>query len=108
MLADVVKEQAIEKQRLYQEKLDKYNKPYKRDTIIYFNTIHVIGGIETWIYTLGKKYEFSVVYDSADEAQLKRLNDIGIETILNVGQPIECNTLIFMLEIYLNMMKYMQ
>ena len=97
MLADVVKEQAIEKQRLYQEKLDKYNKPYKRDTIIYFNTIHTIGGIETWIYTLGKKYEFSVVYDSADEAQLKRLNDIGIETILNVGQPIECNTLIFML-----------
>lgn len=97
MLADVVKEREIERQRLYQAEVDKYNKPYKRDTIIYFNTIHTIGGIETWIYNLGKRYEFSVVYDKADEEQLKRLESIGIETIKNVGQPIECDTLLFML-----------
>ena len=97
MLADVVKEREIERQRLYQAEVDKYNKLYKRDTIIYFNTIHTIGGIETWIYNLGKRYEFSVVYDRADEEQLKRLNDIGIETIKNVGQQIECDTLLFML-----------
>ena len=97
MLADVIREKERERQRLYQAEIDKYNKPYKRDTIIYFNTIHVIGGIETWIYTLGKKYEFSVVYDNADETQLERLHSVGIETIKNVGQPIECNTLLFML-----------
>ena len=97
MLADVlrVRDKEREEQRLAEK--EKYNKPYKRDTIIYFNTIHSIGGIETWIYTLGKRYEFSVVYDKADKKQLKRLNDIGIETIWNVGQPIECNTLLFML-----------
>ena len=97
MLAEVVKEREKERQRLYQAEVDKYNKPYKRDTIIYFNTIHTIGGIETWIYNLGKRYEFSVVYDKADDKQLERLESIGIETIKNVGQPIECNTLLFML-----------
>lgn len=97
MLADAVKD--IEKKRIeaLQAERSKYNKLYKRDTIIYFNTIHVIGGIETWIYNLGKKYEFSVVYDRADEKQLERLHSIGIETIKNVGQPIECDTLLFML-----------
>lgn len=97
MLADVVKN--IEKKRieeLYKER-SKYNKPYKRDTIIYFSEIHVIGGIETWIYNLGKRYEFSVLYDKADEKQLERLHEIGIETIMNVGQDIECDTLLFML-----------
>lgn len=96
MLADVVKD--IEKKRIeeYNRERAKYNKTYKRDTIIYFNTIHIIGGIETWIYNLGKRYEFSVVYDNADEKQLERLESIGIETIKNVGQKIECNTLLFM------------
>ena len=97
MLADVWKQREEERNRLCQEERAKYDKPYKRDTIIYFNTIHTIGGIETWIYTLGKKYEFSVVYDKADKKQIERLNNIGIETIWNVGQPIECNTLLYML-----------
>lgn len=97
MLADVVKE--IEKKRIEElhKERSKYNKPYKRDTIIYFSEIHVIGGIETWIYNLGKRYEFSVLYDKADEKQLERLHEIGIETIMNVGQDIECDTLLFML-----------
>ena len=97
MLLDAVKEREKFRAEALQKERSKYNKPYKRDTIIYFNTIHVIGGIETWIYNLGKRYEFSVVYDRADEEQLKRLESIGIETIRNVGQDIECNTLIFML-----------
>ena len=97
MLADVWKQREEERNRLCQEERAKYDKPYKRDTIIYFNTIHTIGGIETWIYTLGKKYEFSVVYDKADKKQIERLNNIGIETIWNVGQEIECDTLLLML-----------
>lgn len=97
MLADVMREREKERILELEKQRSIYNKPYKRDTIIYFNTIHTIGGIETWIYTLGKKYDFSVVYDKADKKQLERLNSIGIETILNVGQEIECNTLLLML-----------
>lgn len=97
MLAEVMKQRDKERIDEYNREREKYNKTYKRDTIIYFNTIHIIGGIETWIYNLGKKYEFSVVYDRADEKQLERLESIGIETIKNVGQKIECNTLLFML-----------
>lgn len=97
MLSDVMKEREKERILELEKQRSIYNKPYKRDTIIYFNTIHTIGGIETWIYTLGKKYDFSVVYDKADKKQLERLNSIGIETILNVGQEIECNTLLLML-----------
>lgn len=95
MLADVVKEREQQQQREYQEMLEKYNKPVKRDTIIYFSYFHIIGGIETWIYNLAKRYEFSVVYDKAEDNQIKRLKDIGVETIKNVGQEIECNTLLF-------------
>ena len=97
MLADVMKEREKERILELEKQRSIYNKPYKRETIIYFNTIHTIGGIETWIYTLGKKYNFSVVYDKADKKQLERLNSIGIETILNVGQEIEFNTLLLML-----------
>ena len=97
MLADVVKQREQERIEQLQRERSKYNKPYKRDTIIYFSCLHTIGGIETWIYNLGKRYEFSVLYDKADKEQLKRLNDIGVETILNVEQPIECDTLLFML-----------
>lgn len=94
MLADVLKQREQIRQQELQEENHKYEKPYKRDTIIYYCDIHVIGGIETWIYNLAKRYEFSVLYDKADKAQLERLESIGVETIKNVGQPIECNTLI--------------
>lgn len=95
MLADVIKQKEEERKRFIQEDKEKYNHLYKRDTIIYFCHLHIIGGIETWIYNLGKRYDFSVVYDSADKEQIKRLNEIGVETIKNVGQPIECEKLIF-------------
>lgn len=97
MLADVLMQRQKERQKYMQEEREKYFKKYKRDTIIYFSTIHCIGGIETWIYNLAKKYEFSVLYDKADKKQLERLHDIGVETIWNVGQEIECDTLLFML-----------
>lgn len=95
MLADVIKQRDEERKRLILEDISKYNKPYKRDTIIYFYHLHIIGGIETWMYNLGKRYDFSVVYNSADKKQIERLNEIGIETIKYVGQHIECSTLIF-------------
>ena len=97
MLADVLKQKEIETNNLMKAEIEKYNHEYKRDTIIYFEHFHMIGGIETWVYNLAHYYEFSVVYDRADEGQIKRLNDLGIETIKNVGQKIECNNLLFCL-----------
>ena len=94
MLADVMKQREKERIKMIAYQRSKYNVPIKRDTIVYYSAFHSIGGIETWIYNLGKKYEFTVVYDRANEEQIKKLNDIGIETIWDVGQSIECDTLI--------------
>ena len=97
MLADVMKEREKMKREQLEAERSIYNKPYKRNTIIYFSEFHEIGGIETWIYNLGHDYDFSVVYDKADKKQLERLNEIGVETIKYVGQEIECDTLLFCL-----------
>ena len=96
MLADVIRDLHYTQEKIRQLEIEKYNKPYKRDTIIYCGDIHIIGGIETWIQNLSKKYEFSVVYDTGDEERLDEFNKLGIETIKYVGQKIECNTLIRM------------
>lgn len=95
MLADVIKQRNIEQQKIYQQEMELYNKPIKRETILYYSLIHMIGGIETWIYALAKRFELTVVYDRADKKQLDRLKEIGTETIRNVGQPIECDNLLF-------------
>ena len=72
MLADVMKEREKIKQQQLEAERSIYNKPYKRNTIIYFSEFHEIGGIETWIYNLGHDYDFSVVYDKADKKAGKR------------------------------------
>ena len=97
MLLDVIKQREKEKEIFKQQEFEKYNHPYKRDTIIYFQDIHIIGGIEKWIENLSKEYEFSVVYDSGDKERIDYLESKGIELIRNVGQEIECDTLLFML-----------
>lgn len=97
MLLDVIKQKEKERQEGYLQELEKYNHPYKRDTIIYFQDIHIIGGIEKWIENLSKEYEFSVVYDTGDKERINYLESKGIELIRNVGQEIECDTLLFML-----------
>ena len=97
MLADVVKErEKIEQQKLDEENA-KYNKSYKRDTIVYFDSLNVIGVIETWIYNLVQDYELSVLYNKSHPLQLEKLHNMGIETIKYIGQPIECDTLLFCL-----------
>lgn len=94
MLADVKKAIEEERRRTLQKEYEEYNKPYKRDTIIYYENIHIIGGIETWIKNLSKDYEFTLVYDNGDKERVDYFKELGIELIKNVGQPIECNTLI--------------
>ena len=94
MLADVMKEREKLKQHLIQEDLNQYNHPYKRDIVLYFSYIHIIGGIETWIKNLSKDFTFTLVYDTADKERLEYMKSLGIETIKHVGQSIECDLLI--------------
>ena len=94
MLADVMKQRKKEINIITQEEMEKFNHPYKRDTIIYFDHVYTLGGIQTWINNLSLKYEFSVLYDRGDSDRIKYLESLGIECIRNVGQEIECNTLI--------------
>lgn len=96
MLADVLRERNKRKQEELQQENASYNHPYKRDTIIYFSEIHIIGGIEKWIENLSRRYEFSVVYDKGDKERLEEYKRLGIEAIKYVGQDIECDTLIRM------------
>lgn len=98
MLADVIREKELKRQRYLLEENEKYNQPYKRDTIFYFPEIHIIGGVESVIENLSRRYEFSVLYEREDKERLKYFNDLGIETIKYVGQPIECDTLLRVLD----------
>lgn len=48
----------------------------KHDNILYVRDISVIGGVETWVYEMVKKYhdlDIAVVYKRADNTQLKRI-----------------------------------
>lgn len=94
MLADVMKQRELNRIRITEEERAKYNHPYKVDTIIYFNDLYKLGGIQTWIVNLHKKYEFSVVYDKGDKDRIEYMESLGIDLIKYVGQDIECNTLI--------------
>ena len=94
MLADVMKQRSLQRQIVDAKEIEKYNKPYKRDTLIYFEHLYKLGGIQTWITNLAQDYEFSVVYDNGDKERIEYLEKMGVECIRSVGQPIECNTLI--------------
>ena len=94
MLADVLKEREKNRVIITQEEIAKFNHPYKRDTIIYFDHLYKLGGIQTWIINLALEYEFSVLYDRGDKDRIEYIESLGIECIRNVGQPIECDTLI--------------
>lgn len=42
--------------------------------IIYFKKLNSIGGVESWLYYLAKKYEFEFYYKVADPKQVERLS----------------------------------
>lgn len=94
MLADVIKQRELERITYTKEEIEKYNHPYKRDTLIYFNDLYIMGGIQTWIMNLAEDYEFSVVYDKGAKERIEYLESLEIELIKYVGQELECDTLI--------------
>ena len=68
----------------------------EHDNIIYVSDIAKIGGVETYLYELVKKYkdiDIGVVYKSADPKQLERLEHYCY-LYKHTGQKIKCNVAI--------------
>lgn len=77
------------------------NEVTELDVVIYHTYIAKIGGIETWLYYIAKKYnvgQITVLYSQADEEQLARLRPY-INLIQYTGQKIKCNKIIFTMTI---------
>ena len=69
----------------------------KYTNIYYFYYLNKIGGTETFLYQLAKKYnkyDLTVVYRFGDEEQIKRLRQY-VRCIQFVGQEIECEKAFF-------------
>ena len=65
--------------------------------LFYFSYINSIGGIETFFYTLSRKYkdhDITIVYKYADPAQLVRLRE-NVRCIKFEGQHFTCETAFF-------------
>lgn len=68
----------------------------KHDNIFYVRNIHAIGGVETYVYELAKKYkdyDIAVVCKTIAPEQLKRLKKF-CRVYIHTDQQIECKVLI--------------
>lgn len=59
------------------------------DNVFYFKNLNSIGGVETFIYYLAKKYDFKFYYKEANPKQIKRLSQY-IE-VRKYKEPIKCD-----------------
>lgn len=57
--------------------------------VFYFKNISSVGGVESWLYYLSKKYDFEVQYKTADPGQIKRLAQ-NVECH-KYKEPIKCD-----------------
>ena len=62
--------------------------------IFYWSHLNVIGGVETWLFEIAKKYgkthDIMVVYDTFDKVQRERLRPL-VRTVQNNGQKFVCD-----------------
>lgn len=75
----------------------KYNKQYDYSNVFYFYKLSEIGGVETFIYQLAKKYQnldITVFYKEADSQQLARLSRY-VSVKQYTGQKITCKKAFF-------------
>lgn len=76
---------------------ERNNKVTELDVVIHTTFLEKIGGIETWVYYIAKKYnigQITLLYTRADKEQLDRLEPY-IKTLQYTGQKIKCNKIIF-------------
>lgn len=81
-----------------------YYKPLELNVVIYAKNLYMIGGIETWVYYVCKKYnigQITVLYEKADFNQLERLKNI-VDVVIYTGQEVHCNKVIFPAPVYMN------
>jgi len=67
------------------------------DIVFYYNGIQEIGGIETWLYSIARKYndlEIAIYYKTGHPNQIERLSRI-VPTIKWEHQKVKCRTFIF-------------
>ena len=97
MLADVIEQKEAERRSLLQKEYEENNIQIECNVLIYSADIHLIGGIETWLYTIAKTYndcDIVILYDTADKKQIERLKKY-VRVYKNVNQNIKCNTIIY-------------
>lgn len=76
---------------------ERNNQALELDVVIHTTFLERIGGIETWLYYIAKKYNIGQItglYTRADSEQLKRLEP-HIKMVKYTGQKIKCNKIIF-------------
>ena len=64
---------------------------------LFYQFIASIGGVETFLYELARKYkdrDLTIIYSSGDEKQIKRLKKY-VRCIKFNGDPIECDKAFF-------------
>lgn len=61
--------------------------------IVYFKLLNSIGGVESWLYYLSKKFEFEFYYKEADPIQVQRLSK-NIKVRKYNGEKLVCDTFI--------------
>ena len=72
--------------------------PLKADIALYVHQIHIIGGIETFIYTFAKIMQkfFSILYvvDIAPPEHIRKMSEVV--TVVTGNKKVECETLIML------------
>ena len=90
------------KKRLYH---DIHDEKLFLNVVIYAKHIYSIGGIESWLYYVSKRYnegQITVLYETADSGQLDRLEKV-VDVAHYTGQEFSCNKLIYVAPIYIEL-----
>lgn len=88
------------KKRMYH---DIHDEKLFLNVVLYAKQIYNIGGIESWLYYVCKRYnegQITVVYDAGDEEQINRLEKV-VDVVQYTGQEFHCNKLIYVAPIYI-------
>lgn len=69
----------------------------KSKNVFYVSNFNTIGGVETYIYELARKYkdyDITIIYKTGDVNQIKRIREY-VRILRYTGEPIECDRAFF-------------
>lgn len=74
-------------------------KTYHLKNVIYFPSLHIVGGVETYCYEMalkyGKDYDITIVYKQGDPKQMQRLREVTRVIKFQDGDKIICDVFLF-------------